>query len=167
MPGNFEAVFDAHKDAVWSLLRRQGVDASRAEDLFQTVFLKAFRAFDAFREESSLKTWLFSIAANVVLDDRRASRRRSGVEIHEAMLVDKAEAGASLDHADALDRLRAALDGVPAHHRLLFTLVRFEGMSIADAARAAGLTPQAAKVTLFRVSKRIGERFAAVREETT
>ena len=167
MPGDFAAVFDAHKDAVWSLLRRQGVDASRAEDLFQTVFLKAFRAFAAFREESSVKTWLFSIAANVVLDDRRASGRRAGVEIHEAMLVEEGEPGEALDHADALDRLRAALDGVPPHHRLLFTLVRFEGMSIADAARAAGLTPQAAKVTLFRVSKRIGERFAAVREETT
>src|SRR5688500_11501007 len=164
MPADFGAVFEAHKDAVWSFLLRQGVEASRADDLFQTVFLKALKAFDAFRGDSSVKTWLFSIAANAVLDDRRAARHRAGVEIHEAMTADHVEASAGLEHAEALDRLRAALDGVPPHHRLLFTLVRFEGMSMADAARAAGLTPQAAKVTLFRVSKRIGECFA---RETT
>src|SRR5688572_27415734 len=147
MPGDFAAIFESHKDAVWAFLLRQGLDASRADDLFQTVFLKALKALDGFRGESSVKTWLLSIAAHAVLDDRRAARLRAGVAIHDALPAAPVNAAAGLEHAEALDRLRAALDGLPAHHRLLFTLVRFEGMSVADAARAAGLTPQAAKVT--------------------
>jgi RNA polymerase sigma-70 factor (ECF subfamily) len=156
----FAEVFDAHKDAVWAFLRRQGVDPSGAEDLFQTVFLKALRAFDGFRGDAAVKTWLFTIAAHAVLDDRRSRRRTAAIEVHEAMLVAEDAAGEGLEHAETLDRLRAILDGVPPHHRVLFTLVRFEGLAIADAARAAGLTPQAAKVTLFRMSRRIGECFA-------
>ena len=53
------------------------------------------------------------------------------------------------------------------NHRQLFTLVRFQGLSIAEAAQAVGMTPAAAKVTLFRTTKRIGEALAPVREKNS
>ena len=46
-------------------------DASMAEDAVQETFLKAYQHLDAFRGESSEKTWLFSISVNVCRDMRR------------------------------------------------------------------------------------------------
>src|SRR5271170_6549155 len=40
-------------------------DRSRAEEMAQEVFLRAWRALGQWRRESSFSTWLFSIAANV------------------------------------------------------------------------------------------------------
>jgi DNA-directed RNA polymerase specialized sigma24 family protein len=65
---------------------------------------------------------------------------------------------------DEVDRVKVALDQVPPRHRQLFALVRFQGLAIAEAAQVVGMTPAAAKVTLFRTTKRIGELLSPVRE---
>jgi RNA polymerase sigma-70 factor (ECF subfamily) len=46
-----------------------------AEDLVQETFLRAWRARDTFRGQSSLRTWLYRIATNLCIDDVRRPRR--------------------------------------------------------------------------------------------
>ena len=150
----FEILFERHRGPLYNFLLRQGADEARVDDLFQMSFLKAFRAIPTFREEARFKTWLYTIAVNVLNDDRRAVLRRGATtEIREAMLVAEPEPGGGED----VDRVKEALGRVAPNHRQLFTLVRFQGLSIAEAAKAIGMTPAAAKVTLFRTTKRIGE----------
>lgn len=48
-------------------------DASMAEDAVQETFFKAYRSLDAFRGESSEKTWLIRIAVNVCKDMQRTA----------------------------------------------------------------------------------------------
>lgn len=156
----FEILFERHRIPLYNFLLRQGVEAARADDLFQTAFLKAFRAIPTFREQSRFKTWLYTIAVNVLHDERRASvRRGAAVEIQETMLVVDAEPGGN----EEMNRVKQALGQVPPKHRQLFTLVRFQGLSIAEAAGAVGMTPAAAKVTLFRTTRRIGELLMTVK----
>jgi RNA polymerase sigma factor (sigma-70 family) len=156
----FEVLFERHQGPLYNFLLRQGADEARVDDLFQMAFLKAFRAIPTFREEARFKTWLYTIAINVLNDDRRATLRRGATaEIREAMIVVEPEQG----HGEELDRVKEALHQVAPHHRQLFTLVRFQGLSIAEAAKAVGMTPSAAKVTLFRTTKRIGELLMTVR----
>jgi RNA polymerase sigma-70 factor (ECF subfamily) len=150
----FEVLFERHQTPLYNFLLKQGADGTRVDDLFQMAFLKAFRAIPTFREEARFKTWLYTIAINVLNDDRRAAQRRGTTsEIHEGMLVVEPEPGTDED----VDRVKAALGQVAPNHRQLFTLVRFQGMSIAEAAQAVGMTPAAAKVTLFRTTRKIGE----------
>jgi RNA polymerase sigma-70 factor (ECF subfamily) len=156
----FEVLFERHNGPLYNFLLRQGADEARVDDLFQMAFLKAFRAIPTFREEARFKTWLYTIAVNVLNDDRRASLRRgASTEIREAMLVVDAEPGGS----EEMDLVKEALGQVAPNHRQLFTLVRFQGLSIAEAAGAVGMTPAAAKVTLFRTTKRIGEILMTVK----
>jgi len=150
----FEVLFERHRIPLYNFLSRQGADEARVDDLFQLAFLKAFRAIPTFREEARFKTWLYAIAVNVLNDDRRAANRRGATtEIRETMLVVDPEPGGG----EEVDRVKEALGRLAPNHRQLFTLVRFQGLSIADAAAAIGMTPAAAKVTLFRATKRVGE----------
>ena len=156
----FEILFERHRGPLYNFLLRQGADEARVDDLFQAAFLKAFRAIPSFREEARFKTWLYTIAVNVLTDDRRALQRRGvTAELRETMLVTEPES----DQGDELDRVKEALGQVAPNHRMLFTLVRFQGLSIAEASKAVGMTPAAAKVTLFRTTKRIGELLMAVK----
>src|SRR3954470_15376058 len=47
-----------------------------AEDAVQEAMLRAWKGLDRFRENSSLKTWLYRIATNVCLDTLQTSERR-------------------------------------------------------------------------------------------
>jgi len=150
----FEVLFERHKTPLYNFLLKQGADETRVDDLFQMAFLKAFRAIPSFREEARFKTWLYTIAVNVLNDERRLVQRRGTTsEIREGMLVVEPETGDDED----IHRVKEALGQVAPNHRQLFTLVRFQGLSIAEAARAVGMTPAAAKVTLFRTTKKVGE----------
>lgn len=161
----FEVLFERYRGPLHSFLLRQGADESRVDDLFQLAFLKAFRAIPQFREEARFKTWLYTIAAHVLADERRAIQRRGpSAGLSEAMAV-VLPAGEA-ERTEELDRVKEAMGLLAPNHRLLFTLVRFQGLPIAEAAAVVGMTPPAAKVTLFRISKKLGERLAPLREKT-
>ena len=135
----FEVLFERHRGPLHSFLLRSGADRSRVDDLFQQAFLKAFRAIPQFREQARFKTWLYTIASNVLADDRRAAQRRGpAAELKEAMLVEEPIAHAGMERTEELDRVKEALARIAPNHRLLFTLVRFQGLSIADAAPMGG-----------------------------
>jgi RNA polymerase sigma-70 factor (ECF subfamily) len=150
----FDVLFERHRGPLYNFLLRQGAGEDRVDDLFQMAFLKAFRAIPTFREEARFKTWLYTIAVNVLNDDRRASQRRAAAT---ELRVERAEAEPEVERTEVVGQVKEALEQVAPHHRQLFTLVRFQGLSIAEAARVVGMTPAAAKVTLFRTTKRIGE----------
>src|SRR5215210_4737600 len=46
------------------------------EEVVQDTFVRAFASLDSFRGESSLRTWLFTIARRLLLDRRRSEKRR-------------------------------------------------------------------------------------------
>src|SRR5215472_18214096 len=53
-----------------------GVTGSDVDELVQDTFVRAFNSLESFRGESSLRTWLFTIERRLMLDRRRAERRR-------------------------------------------------------------------------------------------
>jgi len=157
----FEVLFHRHRTSVYHFLARQVADRGLAEDLFQTVFLKAFRSISSFRGHAEFRTWLFSIAVNVVNDERR--RPRTLVPLTDEIdhhVAAPARSTAETDEAAGL--VRSAIGDLPDKHRQLFLLVRFHGMRIAEAAAAVGLTPGSAKVTLFRIQTQIGSRLKSL-----
>ena len=51
------------------------IGSSDVEDLVQEVFIRAIKGFDTFQKKSSPKTWLFSIARHVGIDEIRKRKR--------------------------------------------------------------------------------------------
>ncbi|MEQ2528034.1 RNA polymerase sigma factor [Robertmurraya yapensis] len=51
-------------------------DMDCCEDLIHDTFVRAFSAYERFEQRSSVKTWLFSIARNLVIDEIRRRKRR-------------------------------------------------------------------------------------------
>src|SRR5437879_6528747 len=67
--------------------------------LVQDTFVRAFKSLDGFRGDSSFRTWLFTIERRLLLDRRRAEKRRpSKVEVQE---------GDAATEYDALDSMVA------------------------------------------------------------
>lgn len=77
----YETLLARFQQPVYTLVQRLIEDPSEASDVTQEVFLKVFRNVANFREQSSLKTWIYRIAVNEAHNRRRwfGRHRRSEV----------------------------------------------------------------------------------------
>ncbi len=78
--------YAAHAGELYGFALRSLEDPELAEDAVQDTFLRAWRAGDRFDPElGSLRTWLFAILRNVIIDlgRARAARPRVGAELPE------------------------------------------------------------------------------------
>ncbi len=117
------------------------------DEVVQDTFIRAFSSFDSFRGESSLRTWLFTIARRLVLDRRRAQRRRPAPESLED--VDVAGGFTALDSIVAEEseaQVREAVERLSPTQREVFTLRVGEGLSYKEIAAVVGTTEGAARV---------------------
>ena len=71
-----QQLHDEHAAALWGYcLRLTGQDRARAEDVVQETLLRAWRNHDRLDESrGSVRSWLFTVARNIVIDEWRTSR---------------------------------------------------------------------------------------------
>ena len=136
-----EDIFRAHQKEVYVYLLRVVGDAHLAEDLAQETFLRAFRAALTFRGDSSVRTWIFSIARRVLARHFERSRPEElGVDDDRMLEVDP---GARLEISEALASL-------PFGPREAVVLCDVLGLTPSDAAEVAGTNANALRVRLHR-----------------
>lgn len=139
----FEAFVRAHQDMVYATAVRLLGRAAEAEDVAQTVFLKAFERFAAIGDSPAAAGWLRTVTRNECLNHltRYRSRwrlfselgsRRAGREAERADPADRAvddSPARQLEQADERQRLDAALRSLPDHQRVPLVLFHFEDAS--------------------------------------
>ena len=124
---------ERHAEAVARFVASVGTRVD-VDDVVQDTFARAFSSLESFRGESSLRTWLFTIARRLVLDRRRSERRRGGgMQMHAE--VQDADAVTEFDALDAVvadeteRRMREAVARLTPTQRAVFTLRVAEGLS--------------------------------------
>src|SRR6476620_6998669 len=93
-----------HADALARFATSAG-EREEIEELVQDTFVRAFNSIDAFRGESSLRTWLFTIERRLMLDRRRAEIRERNLVSIEG--VDGSTAYDALDGMVAQETARS------------------------------------------------------------
>ena len=150
----FERLYRQHVNRVFSLCARMVADRTRAEELTQDVFVRAWEKLHLFRGESSFSTWLHRLTVNVVLNARKSEgRQRSRFEEtdEESGGIDALPGvvGMPLAPGDLLD-LEAAIGELPPGARRVFVLHDVEGYKHEEIAEMLGVTSGATKAQLHR-----------------
>jgi RNA polymerase sigma-70 factor (ECF subfamily) len=141
------AIVERHANAIARFVGTLGEE--ERDEVVQDTFVRAFSSFDSFRGESSLRTWLFTIARRLVLDRRRAQRRRPEAESLENVDVVGEGGFTALDSivaAESEDQVREAVGRLSPTQREVFTLRVGEGLSYKEIAEVVGTTEGAARV---------------------
>lgn len=129
------------------------------EEVVQDTFVRAFGALDSFRGDSSLRTWLFTIARRLVMDRRRAKRRqRETAELQDGDLATEYDALDGLVAAEAHRTMRRAIERLTPMQREVFTLRVNDGMSYKEIADVVGSTEGAARVHYHNALRQVKER---------
>ncbi len=134
------------------------IDRGQVDELVQDTFVRAFQSIAEFRGESSLRTWLFTIERRLLLDRRRAERRRPDAdEIDERDAATEYTALDSLVAGETEARIRRALDRLSPMQRNVFMLRVTEGLSYKEIAGVIGTTEGAARVHYHNAMRAIKE----------
>ena len=146
-----------HAPAVGRFLYSSGAPPGDLEDFVQETFFRAFRALPSWRGDASLRSWLFTIAGNLLRDEYRKHKGRQMLSLEDRDLPDRADPHADLAAAEAEEQVRQGLSRLPRLQREVFLLRVQEGSDYADIAAALGTTPGAARVHYHHAVKRLKE----------
>lgn len=148
----FTQLFNRYYPMIHAFAYRLSLCPADAGDIAQDTFIQAARALGGFRREASFKNWLYAIAANKSRDRHRQRARRARLT----------EEYAALDLANSIEAesaqaagVREALAGLPMEMREAVTLVYYEGLNHAEAARILGCAEATVSWRVFRAKQKL------------
>jgi RNA polymerase sigma-70 factor (ECF subfamily) len=157
----FEAFVRAHQDMVFATAVRLLGNPAEAEDVAQTVFLKAFERFDTIADSPSAAGWLKTVARNACLN--HLSRYRSRWQLFSQLtpgtgedasfdpgIASESSPARDLEHADERAQLEEALRTLPDHQRVPLVLFHFEEASYEEIASALRISVAKVKTDIHR-----------------
>lgn len=134
-------------------------ERDEVEEVVQDTFVRAFGSLDSFRGESTFRTWLLTIARNLLRDRQRSRKRtRLHVEIQDDDIVSSSDALEGTVAAETEARMQEAVESLSPMQRSIFTLRVTEGLSYKEIAIAVGSTEGAARVHYHNAMRAIREK---------
>ncbi len=140
-----EAWIQQHGEAVLRLAYASLLNRAQAEDVFQEVFIRAYRHADRLRDPDRVRPWLLQVTMNACRDLRRSwwwrrTREGSGLEgLAEAGEGPAADPAAAAGRADVSQAVARAVRALPDGFRETVVLHYFEGLDAAEIARITGV----------------------------
>src|SRR5215217_6126723 len=152
----FERLYERHVGDVYRYAAAMLGTAADAEDVTQTTFLNAYRAFKQGTRPEKPQSWLITIAHNVCRQRFRQAQRRP-----PEVAFDDGVGDADLPEdvtAPSAEDLRRALSQLPPNQRAAIVMRELEGGSYAEIAHVLGISVSALETLLFRARRALREQ---------
>ncbi|NLM06650.1 MAG: RNA polymerase sigma factor [Tissierellia bacterium] len=148
---DLEMLYNKYFKDIYLFLLGLSKNKELAEDLTQETFLKALKGISTFRGDSSIKTWLFQIAKNLLYTNYRKGFdlplediANRGVEFTEKILDEEAS-----------EEIVKILDGMKEINKDIFYLRVFGELSFKEIGHIFGKSANWACVTYYRTKEKI------------
>ena len=159
----FRCLFEQERERLRRFVLKLIDDADEAENIVQETFTEAYRQIEDFRGESSVSTWLFSIAKHLAYGHLRTSDRHNYLE-HETIEFLQADQGGSaaatrkeVELSERKQIVHDALQELPEHYRRVVQLRDLKEKSTRETAEQLELTEVNVRVRLHRARKQLRE----------
>ena len=146
---SIRVLYDEHGPALWRYALRLTGDQARAEDVVQETLLRAWQHPEIVEDtERSARAWLFTVARNMIIDERRSSRFRN--EVATLDTAGTVERAAPEEVNAALDRMLIgdAMAQLSAEHRAVIRRSYYLGWSTSQIAEDLGIAEGTVKSRL-------------------
>lgn len=138
-------------------IRRIVILHEDANDALQNTFINAWRNISGFRKESSLYTWLFTIATNeaFTLLNKRSKNRAVSLDDLDVFFTNSIEGNTWFDGDEAQKKLQNAILQLPEKQRIVFNLKYYEEMTYEDMSIVLNTSEGALKASYHHAVKKI------------
>ena len=163
------AVYDTFDDT----LARHGAEIYRyalhltrnqpdADDLYQETALKAFRAWDRLPCDANHRAWLYRIATNTFLSDKRKTSRLRSLDADgaaDSIPATSRDDDGRLDAGDLLSEVEAFIAALPPKQRAALVQRKYLEMDYSEVAAALGCSEEAARRSVHEALRKLRVRF--------
>jgi len=159
---NFNEIYSNYKVIVYNVALHYSQSIEDAEEITQDVFVSLFEKLQFFREDASLKTWIYKITVNKSLDFLRAKKRQKRFAFITSIFTPdstktieiptSSHPGIELEEKENLNRLFNCINKLPENQKTVIILLKVEQISQKETAEIMGLTTKAVE-SLFQRAK--------------
>jgi RNA polymerase sigma-70 factor (ECF subfamily) len=151
--------YAAYAGALTGYCRRALADHGLAEEITQEVFVRAWRRCATFEARDAatgvltpfagLRTWLFAIARNAVIDAARGRGRRPAVHPDPERVTQEADPRDTYARFDTAEQVRGGLAGLSPDHRAILTAIFIDELTYGQAAARLSIPLGTVKSRVF------------------
>ncbi len=155
--------YEAHGEVVYGYFRFHVPSPDVAEDLTADTFLKVVRAADRYdAARASARTWILSVARNVLVDHLRRARLRQYVPLGTMrdLVHDAPSPEERLLREEEVGRLLDALAGLPPGDREIISLRYGSALDGEEIAGVLGISAANVRTRVWRALKRLRQAMA-------
>jgi len=153
----FRLVVEKYSSRLYWHIRRLVILHEDADDALQNTFINAWKGMGDFRSESSLYTWLYTIATNEALSLINKRKKNAAVSLDdlENYFANSVEGSTWFDGDEAQKKLQNAILKLPEKQRVVFNLKYFDEMPYEEMSKVLGTSEGALKASYHHAVKKI------------
>jgi RNA polymerase sigma-70 factor (ECF subfamily) len=153
----FRLIVEKYSQKLYWHIRRLVILHEDADDVLQNTFINVWKSIGNFRSESSLYTWLYTIATNEALTLINKRKRNAAVSIDElgSFFASSQEGSTWFDGDKALIKLHNAILTLPEKQRIVFNLKYFDDMTYEEMSKILKTSEGALKASYHHAVKKI------------
>jgi RNA polymerase sigma-70 factor (ECF subfamily) len=163
----FGVLVSRYQDRLYPTVFRLTGCAEDAQDLLQEAFLRAYEKLERFHGESSFFTWVYRIAVNLALSDRRKRRHESSLGLAIDPRDNRGEDNptAPLERAERDERIQEALGALAPDHRAVVVMKEYDGLRYEEIGAILGIPVGTVRSRLHRARCELRERLRPLIDE--
>ncbi|GAB5465489.1 MAG: sigma-70 family RNA polymerase sigma factor [Candidatus Kapaibacteriales bacterium] len=152
----------SYQKFVYAVIFRFLKDEFQTEDATQEVLLRSIRKISSYKGNSTLKTWLYTIASNQAKNILRKNKLRSFFSISDDESYLQLESKGLDPHQEYSNtelamKIQAALDSLPEKQRETFVLRYYEDLPYEEISQLLGTSVGGLKANYFHATKKMAE----------
>ncbi len=127
---SFNSLVSKYQEKLYWHIRKIVITHHNADDVLQNTFLKVWKAFPNFKNESSLYTWLYRIATNEALTFLKSDKTKNNISYSntETKVINLLESDVYFEGNDFEKKFQQALSTLPEKQKLVFNMKYFDEM---------------------------------------
>ncbi|MGA9639031.1 RNA polymerase sigma factor [Flavobacterium sp.] len=175
---SFSEMYDKYKSLVYNVALSYVQNAEDAEEITQDVFIQLFQSIDSFKQQSTLKTWIYRITINKSLDflkHKKSQKRffifgkRSENEYEIENISNFEHPGVLLENKEKSKLLFDVINTLGENQKTAFILSKIDGLSNPEISTIMEISISSVESLLFRakdnLKKKLGNKFDEYRKK--
>lgn len=172
---SFEKLVQKYKESVINIIYQFIGERNEAEDLAIEVFLRVYQAAKSYEAKAKFTTWLYKITTNLCLNQMRKKAKLRTISLSEPIstggekeeeFIEKIPDTALspqqiLEKKERNERIREAIDSLPAKQRMATILQIYEGLSYKEISEILGCSVKSVERRLYRARTNLKEELSS------
>ena len=161
----FLRLISEHEGLIHKICHVYAADALAKQDLFQEIVIQLWKSFENFRNESKISTWMYRVALNTALTEKRRNKTKVSISFLGSLKDDKAQENVVDGYEENLNILYDAISKLTEVEKAIVMLY-LDDKSYEEMEEVLGISQATLRVKMNRVKEKLRQITKSIQHGT-